>query len=141
MSKKTGKKGAQYHNDLALKHGAYQSLSGDILDSRTKEARALLEAEAELIDAVGGGGDPSPQELLIIRRASVKAVRCALAEQKILSGNSADDLGTSYLRWAHSMLMDLRILGLRRRKIEKIIKTLPEYLEVKEAEKKEAVNT
>jgi hypothetical protein len=57
-------------NRLAVKHSLHvyrRILSGDRLDGRTSLHRVLREKERELIAALGG--DPSPQERLIISDA------------------------------------------------------------------------
>jgi len=59
--------GAPLGNQNALRHGLYSlraMLNGDGLDRRTSLYRALTEKEQELISALGG--DPSPQERVII---------------------------------------------------------------------------
>jgi hypothetical protein len=61
------RRGAPHANLNHLKHGfwAYKAmLNGDGLDERTSLARALREKENELVVALGG--DPSPQERILI---------------------------------------------------------------------------
>ena len=43
-------------------------LSRENLDGRTKRARTLREIEVNLVTSLGG--DPSPQEIMLIKRAS-----------------------------------------------------------------------
>ena len=63
------------------------------------------------------GGDPSPQQVLILQRCSVKALRCAIAEREILKrdGDVSENVEKHYLRWARELREDLRLLGLERR--------------------------
>ena len=57
--------GAPPGNKNALKHGPYKAtLNGPGLDERTSLFKALREKEQELATALGG--DPSPQEQVII---------------------------------------------------------------------------
>jgi hypothetical protein len=63
------------------------------------------------------GGEPSPQQVLLIQRASTKALRCALVENKILRlrGEIPESLSQDYLRWARELRADLVALGLDRK--------------------------
>jgi hypothetical protein len=108
-------------NKLARKHGAYASL----LDARTTEAQLIKEIQARLIDALGG--NPSPQESLIIQRAVFKAVRCMLAEKEILAREGSITLQNDYLKWSRELRLDLKTLGLGLRHQEKVL-DLGEYL-------------
>ena len=66
MAGKRGRSGPPA-NQNGLRHGFYSlraMLNGDGLDRRTSLYRALAEKERELISALGG--DPSPQERVII---------------------------------------------------------------------------
>ena len=110
MAQKTGKVGGQKGNQSAKKHGCYVQK----WDRRTREARAIEHVQAELSTALG---DPTPQQILILQRASVKAVRCALFEAEILrtNGDTAQSLKDDYLRWARELRADLLALGLERR--------------------------
>ncbi len=119
------KPGGQPKNGNAIRHGAYRSLTK--MDGRTKEAQALQQVEAELVSAVGG--DPSPQEILIIKRASVKALRCALMEVVLMRDrNPSHELEQNYIRWSRDLREDLKAIGLRRRE-RKIAADLNEYIE------------
>ena len=115
------KRGAQQGNLNALKHGAYSP----IVDPRTKEARLVRWIEDTLVQALG---DPSPQELLLAKRAAVKAFRCAAIESEILSKSGAipATLEQNYLRWSRELREDLKTLGLERR--AKPVQDLSTYL-------------
>ena len=114
---RTRKPGGQPKNENAIRHGAYQSLAK--LDGRTREAQALRQVEAELVSAIGG--DPSPQQILIIKRACVKALRCALMEAVLISDrNPSHELEQNYLRFSRDLREDLRTLGLQKQAKEVI---------------------
>ena len=104
-------KGAQLRNLNSLAHGAYRNLTA--LDGRTKEARIIAEVEAALVNSLGG--DPSPQQCLLIQRIAVKSLRCYLSEREFLRNRSQSRLETDYLSWANSLRADLQLLGLERR--------------------------
>ena len=115
MARKAHKKHGRFGNENRVVHGGYMDLSRENLDGRTKIARTLREIETTLVTALGG--DPSPQEILLIKRASVKAVRCSLVEQHLLAVNAdvSQSLRDDYLRWARELRSDLLALGLERR--------------------------
>jgi len=104
-------KGAQLRNTNNLFHGAYRNLTA--LDGRTKEARLMAEVEAALVNSLGG--DPSPQQILLIQRIAVKSLRCYLSEREFLRDRSQSRLETDYLSWANSLRADLQLLGMERR--------------------------
>jgi len=109
--------GAQVKNTNGMTHGAYRNLTA--LDGRTKEARFMAEVEAELVRDLGG--DPSIMQVIIIRRVSMKELRCHLAECAMLRAIFCNDetrrerLETDYLTWTNSLRADLQLLGLKRR--------------------------
>ena len=107
----TKKKGGQPGNKNSVRHGAFIRR----YDGRTVQGRLQREIEAALVTALGG--DPSPQQILILQRCSVKALRCAIAEKEILrsNGDVSENLETHYLRWARELREDLKTLGLERR--------------------------
>ncbi|MDA2928501.1 hypothetical protein MYX84_00910 [Acidobacteria bacterium AH-259-O06] len=123
--KKTGKVGGQFGNKLARRHGCYQRMSR--LDRRTREGMAVQHIEATLVGELGG--DPSVQEIMIIKRLAVIELRCELFEKhflklltKIRSNGKPyaalklpDYLERSYLTWVGKQLALLQALGLERR--------------------------
>jgi len=125
MARKTGKKGAQFQNRLAVKHGGYIQK----FDGRTREARAVEQIQAELVSSLGGAENVSVQKILIIQRCSVKALKCALIESEILksNGDTGEGLKENYLRWARELRCDLLALGLERQ--QKNVTDLKDYLE------------
>ena len=126
MRKKVGGKAGRYRNSNAVKHGGYMQLFAP--DQRTVEAKILNQIEAELVSAIGG--DPSPQEVLILKRTTVKALRCAAMERMIVSckGEISERLQKDYLRWARELREDLKVLGLERRQSQVV--DLHTYIEI-----------
>ncbi len=119
---KTG--GTKQGNTNALRHGAYRQLS--LLDQRTREARILSRLEGMLVSALGG--DPSPQQILLIKRACVKAFRCSLLEREIIvnNGQVAPRIEEDYLKWSRELRLDLQAIGLEKR-IKRVI-DLKDYI-------------
>ena len=119
------KQGSQPGNQHALQHGAYRSLRR--VDGRSWEGKLIKQIELELCTALGG--DPTPQQIILLKRISVKALKCHLAERRILNSNGADirRLEADYLTWANSLRMDLSLLGLKRQ--AKPVQSLDSYLE------------
>lgn len=117
-------------NKYRLMHGSYQQLHQ--LDQRTKEARIINEVEATLSTALGG--NPSPQQTILIQRIAVKSLRCFLAEREILknsNGETREILERGYLSWTNSLRADLQLLGMKR--VEKDVTDIVSAL-AKEAE-------
>ena len=97
---------AKYSN---TRHGA-QILR---CDRRTREGRTIRAVEAVRPDALGR--NPSLQQLILIQRASVKALGCHLFERPWLDGGAPESLRDEYLRWSNRLPSDLQLLGLERR--------------------------
>ena len=100
------RKSAKYGN---TRHGA-QILR---YDCRTREGRTIRAIEAARPDALGG--NPSLQQVILIQRASVKALGCHPFERPWLDGGAPESLWDEYLRWSNSLPSDLQLLGLERR--------------------------
>jgi hypothetical protein len=109
---KNSGEGAPIGNGNSLKHGAFTQLRHRNLDQRSKLAKAIRSVEGELVTAIGG--NPSPQEIILIQRACYKVMKCVLYEAASLNeeGKSTDEV---YLSWANSLRQDLVALGLARR--------------------------
>lgn len=106
---KTKHRGAQPGNQNAVRHGAYLQR----VDGRTRFGKAQRQIEAALVGALGG--DPSPQEIIILQRAAMKTIRCWTIERELLSNKAAAfTLEAHYLRWARELREDLKALGLKR---------------------------
>lgn len=107
---KRKKIGAQPGNVNALRHGGYsQRFKPD-----SPQGRLVHWIEGQLTAAIP---DPSPQEILILKRAAVKAYRCDRLEREILrrDGDTSESLQKNYLHWAKELRADLKLLGLERR--------------------------
>ncbi|MDA2933441.1 hypothetical protein MYX82_03765 [Acidobacteria bacterium AH-259-D05] len=114
------KVGGQRGNVNALRHGGYsQRFTPD-----TPQGKLVRWIEGTLTTAIA---DPTPQEALILRRASVKAYRIDCMEREMLKGNGvSESLEKNYLRWCRELREDLKLLGLKRR--AKPVQELTEYL-------------
>lgn len=111
----------------ALQHGGYGSLNRSGLDGRTRVAKALDCVEADLVSALGN--DPSPQELMLIKSAATKFIRCLLLRGQILSHeNPKADWEKQFIRWSRDLREDLKAIGLQRRE-RQIATDLTEYIE------------
>ena len=93
--------------------------------------------EAQVAAALGG--DPSPQQLLIIQRLAVKAIRCACLEREILrkvaeNGAVSADTDQRYLRYSLELRADLKLLGLSQQ--QEPVVNLQEYLSQQSERKK-----
>ena len=125
MARKTGKKGGQKHNTLAVKHHAYRDI--DRIDGRTREGKALRFLEATLVTSLGG--DVSAQEAALVQRVAFKLFRCGLLEKHLMALETQvrqegkplgslripEHLTKSYLQWSREARADLMALGLQRR--------------------------
>ena len=110
---RTGKRGGQKGNSNALKSGVWATIARRNLDGRTALAKELQAAEQGLIEAVGG--NPSPQQKLLIGRIVYKAWRCQPFEIASINGDSDEHSAASdacYLSWAGQVRQDLQALGI-----------------------------
>ncbi len=119
----TGKKGGQYGNVNAQKHGAFASLTN--LDQRTQLAKGLRALREDLNNALGG--NLSPQESLLVDRCVYKSARIAAWEAYTLNGGEPSETDAHYLAWANSLRLDLQALGLQRRAAP--VESLRDYLD------------
>ncbi len=84
------------------------------LDLRTREGRYLRAIQDELTAQVGD--DPTAAEKLLIRLASLKALRVALMAPKIMTSEAIDERADrQFLAWANSLRRDLDTLGIAKR--------------------------
>ena len=93
-------------------------------DCRTREGRPISAIEAAQPDALGG--NPLPQQVILIQRASVKALSCRLVERALLDGGAPESLWDEYLRWSNRLPSDLQLLELERR--AKPVQSIQTYL-------------
>ena len=113
---------AMQKNNCAYRHGAYFTLKK--LDGRSSIAKAINHIEAELCTALGG--DPTPQQTLILKTVAVKAVRLTALEHDVLLEQASERAFRDYLAWSKSMREDLRLLGLER--CTRPVETLQTYI-------------
>lgn len=104
-----------YRRYNAMKSGAFAAISLDSLDGRTKLAKALRHIEADLVFALGGDENVTPQEKLILGEVLYKIVRLSLFKAATFQGKSTVANDQVYLAWSNSMRRDLESLGLQRR--------------------------
>ena len=83
---KTGRKGGQYGNTNSQKHGAFAQIDIKKIDARTREGKTIIAARSALTSAIGG--DPTPQESILIDRVIFKMLRCTLYEMATLQGKT-----------------------------------------------------
>ena len=129
---------AQKGNKLAVKHSLHvyrRMLSGGRLDGRTSLHKVLREKEQELVLALGG--DPSPQERLIIADAVKTMLYIGTLDEYIMAldggivrGGQAVPVIETRTSLATHLRRDLEALGLERRHK---VKTLHDLL-TKDAE-------
>ena len=121
---KTGRKGGQYGNTNSQKHGAFAQINIKRIDARTREGKTIIAAKGALISAIGG--DPTPQESILIDRVIFKMLRCTLYEMATLQGDTNGGSDHIYLSWANSLRLDLQAIGLDRK--TKQVVDLEQYL-------------
>ncbi len=110
---KTGRKGGQLGNVNAQVYGAFTQINTKKIDGRTREGKTIIAARSALISAIGG--DPTPQESILIDRIVFKMLRCTLYEMATLQGTTSGGSDHIYLAWANSLRLDLQSLGLTRK--------------------------
>jgi len=121
---KTGRKGGQYGNTNSQKHGAFTQIDIKKIDARTREGKTIIAARGALISAIGG--DPTPQESILIDRVIFKMLRCTLYEMATLQGKTNGGSDHIYLAWSNSLRLDLQAIGLDRK--TKQVVDLEQYL-------------
>ncbi len=123
--RKTGKRGGQFGNTNSQTYGAFTQFNIKRIDGRTKEGKTIAAAKNALTTAIGG--DPTPQESILIDRVVFKMLRCTLYEMATLQGSTNGGSDHIYLAWANSLRLDLQALGLSRK--TKSVVDLPTYLD------------
>ncbi len=118
-------KNGQRGNTNNLKHGAFSRVHLKRLDRRTREGKTLIAARGALTSAMGG--QPSPQQAMLIERVVFKMLRCALYEMATLAGDTTAGTDHIYLAWANSLRLDLQALGMNRK--NKQVISLHSYLD------------
>jgi len=122
---KTGRKGGQLGNVNAQVYGAFTQINPKKIDGRTREGKTIIAARGALVSTIGG--DPTPQESILIDRIVFKMLRCTLYEMATLQGTTSGGSDHIYLAWANSLRLDLQSLGLTRK--TKDVVDLSLYLE------------
>lgn len=120
----TARGNSRFGNVNSMVSGVYADLSRRNVDQRSKLAKILRGIEGELVSAIGG--DPSPQQKILIDRAVYKIARCTMFEAAHLTGQG-EGADEHYLAWSNSLRLDLQALGLKR--VPKAVQSLAEYLE------------
>ncbi len=115
----------QRGNTNNLKHGAFRRIHLKRLDRRTRESKTLVAARGALTSAMGG--QPRPQQAMLIERVVFKMLRCALYEMATLAGDTTAGTDHIYLGWANSLRLDLQALGMNRK--NKQVISLHSYLD------------
>ena len=115
----------QRGNTNNLRHGVFSRVQLKRLDRRTREGKTLIAARGALTSAMGG--QPSPQQSMLIDRISFKMLRCALYEMATLAGDTTAGTDHIYLAWANSLRLDLQALGMNRK--NKPVINLHSYLD------------
>jgi len=110
---KTGRKGGQLGNVNAQVYGAFTQINTKKIDGRTREGKTIIAARSALVSTIGG--DPTPQESILIDRIVFKMLRCTLYEMATLQGTTSGGSDHIYLAWANSLRLDLQSLGLTRK--------------------------
>ena len=118
-------KNGQRGNTNNLKHGAFSRVHLKRLDRRTRESKTLIAARGALTSAMGG--QPSPQQAMLIEHVAFKMLRCALYEMATLAGDTTAGTDHIYLAWANSLRLDLQALGMNRK--NKQVISLHSYLD------------
>ena len=113
QASKTGRKGGQFGNSNAAKFGAFMQAPLKRIDKRTREGKTIQAARSALTDALGG--DPTPQQAILIERLVFKMIKCALYERATLNGQTNGGSDHIYLAWSNSLRLDLQALGITRK--------------------------
>jgi hypothetical protein len=110
-------------NKLAVKHSLHtyrRMLEGSKIDGRTSLHKVLREKERELITALGG--DPSPQEQVLIADAVKTLLYVGTLDQYLMSldggivrGNKVISVVDTRVKLAAHLRENLKALGLQRR--------------------------
>lgn len=80
------------------------------IDGRTREARLMREARAELVAHVGG--TPSATQRVLIERAVQLTLQIAMLDAKQAGGGLTEHDGRTYLAWTNTLTRLMRQLGM-----------------------------
>ncbi len=83
-------------------------------DRRTKEARLLKQMRVELAKHLGGEDKLSATQRILVERAAMLQLRCALLDRKIVEGGKFTHVDNrTYLAWTNSLTRTITALGLQ----------------------------
>lgn len=116
-----------------LRCGAFGDLSRRNLNANYLLGRTLKAMTLELLNALGGEDEVTPQQRILVDRVVYKICRCNLFESAHLNGDTSGNCDKHYLSWANSLRNDLLTLGLERRM--KKVMDLRTYLDAEGEEK------
>jgi hypothetical protein len=95
------------------KYGAY---SKEIVlarpDGRTKEARLLHQMRSALFTHLGGEDKLSPPQRVLVERAAMLQLRCAVLDGKVLDATFSEYDAKTYLAFSNSLTRTMEALGL-----------------------------
>jgi hypothetical protein len=120
---KGGVMGSPKANGNAIKDGFYADIVPQNLDWRKKLTKSFRAVQSALTLSIGG--EPSPQQMILIDSIAYKFVRCCLFEISVLKGES-DSGQEHYLALSNSLRHDLIALGLQR--VAKDVPSLQAYI-------------
>ena len=101
---------ARKQHKTAPKVGGFSTLNRIMkADGRTHIAKLLKEVRASLAEHLGGA--PTAAEAILVHSVSIKVVRLALLDERVLSDLESDK--HQWLSWSNSVRRDLEVLGLR----------------------------
>jgi hypothetical protein len=89
------------------------------LDQRTREAKLLSDARAELTRHVGGSPS-SVQRTLIERAARLQLYLEVMDRETLEAGTMSERNSRQYLAWSNSLRLTLRELGVKAAPVEKL---------------------
>ena len=106
---------AKNAHNKAYRLGPFSAVGGGvILDGRTREGRQMRHLIEALSKALGG--DPSPQQQLIIRAVAVDAVKAEMLVPHVLADDNPESGRVKqYVRLSGAMTKKLVALGLERK--------------------------
>jgi hypothetical protein len=118
--KKDARKSEDAHSSYVRRRFKYEDV-----DRRTKEYKTVALVESRILQALA---DPTPQEEIIVGRIAFKLLQCLLFEKEFFISGKNGSM-RYYLAISNSLSRDLALIGLNRRKIEKRVPELSEYIQ------------
>jgi hypothetical protein len=122
---KRGRNGGGWGSRKAVLQKKYRERT-----SKKTTVDALLVESVELVLSEAMGGDPSPQEIILIQRIAVKCLKIHKLEHNFINKGQ---MSKDYLSWTQSLRLDLTALGLKRVPVgeESLVSFLRDYNETK----------